>query len=173
MERERWLKYIEVSSNVAVLVVAMALLGALVSTRWWPPAGKGKFEDGLQKGQVLASLPSIDYSAAPQTLVIVGSTTCQYCKESLPFYQQLLSTKSAAQQTRIVAIFPNPKTEVDQYKQRNQLNVESVPSLNYANLNVTGTPTLILVDSAGRVLDFWVGRLSQEEEKQVMKAVGA
>lgn len=33
MERQRWAEYIEVSSNVAVLVVAMALLGALGPTQ--------------------------------------------------------------------------------------------------------------------------------------------
>jgi hypothetical protein len=61
---------------------------------------------------------------------------------------------------------------VEQYKERNQLDVESVAALNYNALNVNGTPTLILVDSTGRVLEFWVGKLSQEEERQVMEAVG-
>lgn len=171
MQRERWTKYIEVSSNVAVLVVAMALLGAIVSTRWARP-GKAKFEDGLQRGQVLARLPSIEYGAAPQTLVLVLSTRCNYCKESLPFYKRLLGEQQmGGQRTRMVAVFPNPKTEVEQYKEKNQLSVESVPELNYSTLNVTGTPTLILADSTGRVLDFWVGKLSKEEEQQVTEAV--
>lgn len=166
MERERWTKYIEVSSNVAVLVVAMALLGTIVSTHWLARPGKAKFEEGLQKGQVLARLPSIDYDAAPQTLVSVLSTKCTYCKESLPFYKRLLGEQqTAGQVTRMVAVFPDPKTDVEQYKEQNQLSEESVPAVNYSTLNVTGTPTLILVDSTGRVLDFWVGKLSKEEEQ--------
>jgi len=172
MERERWTKYLEVSSNVAVLVVAMALLGAIVSTRWWPRPGNAKFEDGLQRGQVLGRLPSIDYGAAPQTLVLVLSTKCSYCQESLPFYKRLLGERqTGGQRMRMVAVFPNPKTEVDQYKHQNQLEIESVTALNYGILNVTGTPTLILVDSTGRVLDFWVGTLSKDDEQQVIEAV--
>jgi hypothetical protein len=114
MERDRLTKYIEVSSNVAVLVVAMALLGAIISTSWLGRTGKAKFEDGLRKGQVLAHLPSIDYDAKPQTLVLVQSTTCNYCKESLPFYQRLLAEQqSAGQQTQLVAVFPNPRNSIN------------------------------------------------------------
>jgi hypothetical protein len=72
MDRKRWPRYIEVSSNIAVLVVAVALLGAIVSTRWWPSPGNAKFENGLQKEQAFA-LPSIDYRTARRTLVAVLS----------------------------------------------------------------------------------------------------
>jgi thioredoxin-related protein len=172
MKLERWAKYLEVSSNAAVLIVAVVLLGAILSARWSPRSAKEKFEGGLQKGQLLAQQPSIDYGAAPRTLISVLSTKCNYCTESLPFYRRLLELPTAAKRTRIVAVFPNSKTEVEQYKERNQLTLESVAALNYNTLNVTGTPTLILIDSNGRVLDFWVGKLSQEEEQQVLEAVG-
>jgi hypothetical protein len=172
MDRQSWARYIEVSSNIAVLVVAMALLGAIVSTRWWLRPGNAKFENGLQKGQVLAQLPSIDYGATHQTLIAVLSTKCNYCTESLPLYRRLLEKPQTAQQaTRIVAVFPNPQTEVDRYKQQNQLNLESLPAVNNSTLGVTGTPTLILVDSTGRIVDFWVGKLSEAEEQQVIEAV--
>lgn len=172
MKREQWTKYLEVTSSVAVLVVAMALLGAIVSARWAGPE-KAKFEDGLQRGQVLGRLPSVDYGAVPQTLVLVLSTKCNYCQESLPFYKRLLGEQQrAGQRTRMVALFPNPTTEVEQYKQQNQFHIDSVPELNYSTLNVTGTPTLILVDSTGSVLDFWVGMLSKDDEQQLIEAVG-
>jgi hypothetical protein len=172
MDRKSWARYIEVSSNIAVLVVAMALLGAIVSTRWWQRSGDVKFENGLQKGHAFAQLPSIDYGATRQTLIAVLSTKCNYCTESLPFYRRLLEKQQRAQQaTRIVAVFPNPQTEVDQYKQQNQLNLESLPAVNSSTLGVTGTPTLILVDSAGRVVDFWIGKLSEAEQQQVIDAV--
>lgn len=172
MDRERWTKYLEVSSNVAVLVVATALLGAIVSTYWWPQPQHVKFEKGLQKGQVFGRLPSIDYNAAPQTLVSVLSTKCNYCKESLPFYKRLFGEQqTVGHVTRMVAVFPDPKSEVEQYKDQNQLSVESLSAMNYGTINVTGTPTLILLGSTGRVLDFWVGKLSKEEEQHVLEAV--
>lgn len=172
MDRKSWASYIEVSSNIAVLVVAMALLGAIVSTRWWPSPDNVKLNNGLQKGQVVAQLPSIDFAASRQTLIAVLSTKCHYCTESLPFYRRLLEEQQRAQQaTRIVAVFPNPQTEVDQYKQQNQLTLEALSAVNSSTLGVTGTPTLILIDSAGHVVDFWVGKLSQAEEQQIIEAV--
>ena len=171
MDHKSWARYIEVSSNIAVLVVAIALLGAIISTRWWPRPGNAKYENGLQKGQVLA-LSSIDYRTTRKTLVAVLSTKCNYCNESLPFYRRLLEMQQTAQQaTRIVAVFPNPQTEVNRYKQQNQLNLESLPAVNYSTLGVTGTPTLVLVDSTGRIVDFWVGKLSEVEQQEVIEAV--
>ena len=172
MKLERWARYLEVSSNVAVLVVAMVLLGAIVSTRWWPRTGNAHFGDGLQRGQVLARLPSVDYGEATQTMLLFLSTKCNYCQESLPFYKRLLDElHQGGPRTRMVAVFPNPTNEVEQYERQNQLGIEAVTALNYGTFNVTGTPTLILVDSSGRILDFWVGKLSRDEEAQLMNAI--
>jgi thioredoxin-related protein len=168
---QRWTKYLEMTTNVAVLLVAVALLGAIVSTRF-ARRGQPRFENGLQRGQVLTRLPSIDYLAAPQTMLLVLSTKCSYCEQSLPFYKRLVEEqRKAGRRTRIVAVFPNTETEVEQYNRHNQLDVESVAAVNSGTLNVTGTPTLILVDSVGKVRDFWVGMLSKDDEQQVINAV--
>ena len=169
MESRRWTGYIEASSNLAVLVVAMALLGAIVSTRWLASAGKAKFEEGLEKGQVLPQLPSIDYNVATRTLVLALSTTCHYCNESAPFYKRLLAEQQASgNRTQMVAVFPNSKTAVERYQAQNQLYFKCVTELKNITPNVTATTTLIVVDSTGHVLDFWVGKLSKEDEEQVV-----
>ena len=51
MQRQLWPKYIEVSSNIAVLVVAMALLGAIVSTRWFPRSDTTKLDLDYKKSK--------------------------------------------------------------------------------------------------------------------------
>lgn len=71
----------------------------------------------------------------------------------------------------MVAVFPNSKVEVEQYEQQHQLQIEAVPASTFAALNVEGTPTLILVDASGRVLDFWIGKLSKDEEQQLIARV--
>jgi hypothetical protein len=38
-------------------------------------------------------------------------------------------------------------------------------------LNIQGTPMLVLVDSSGQVLDFWIGKLSQNAKDQILKRV--
>jgi hypothetical protein len=36
---------------------------------------------------------------------------------------------------------------------------------------LAGTPTLVLVDNAGIVHDFWIGKLTPDDEEQVIKSV--
>lgn len=40
-------------------------------------------------------------------------------------------------------------------------------------LNLVATPTVILVDNSGKILDFWIGKPSKEVEQQILKAINA
>ena len=100
------------------------------------------------------------------------NTRCGYCNESIPFYKQLVEAQqSSDQNVRLVAVLPNSEVEVKQYMQQQQLNISTVPKVNLQTLKVAGTPTIILVDNGGRVLDFWVGKLPQDSEQQVIKII--
>lgn len=70
----------------------------------------------------------------------------------------------------IIAVFPNAESDVRQYAQQNQLQLETIAGADLKALNVRGTPTMILVDKNGKVLDFWVGKLSEDEKRQVTNA---
>jgi hypothetical protein len=71
----------------------------------------------------------------------------------------------------MIAVFPNSKTDVEQYVRQNDLQIEAVPESTLGELNVAATPTVILVDASGRVLDFWIGKLSPNEEQQLIAKV--
>jgi hypothetical protein len=49
--------------------------------------------------------------------------------------------------------------------------VDGVFSQPLDSLKVTGTPTLLLLDSNGRVARAWVGQLTPQGEKEVIAAV--
>lgn len=173
MKEGRFRSYLEIATNISVLIVAVALLITLVSVRLTRSPGVSGFDSGFRKGEILPSLPSIDYGGTPQTMLIAMSTRCSYCKESLPFYKQLVEEQSKrSDATRVVAIFPNNETDVQQYKQQNQLNIDSFAGVNLSALKIAATPTIILADSSGKVRDFWIGKLSKEDENQVLKAMG-
>jgi len=38
-----------------------------------------------------------------------------------------------------------------------------------ADVNVSGTPTLLLIDQTGHVLRVWVGKLDENRERDVMQ----
>ena len=171
MARASWTKYLEVSTNIAVLVVAAALLSALISARLAMPA-KPAFERGLHKGQMMPNFHSVNYGPAARTLLLSLNARCEFCQESLPFYRRLIEEeRKAPGKFSLVAVFSNREAEVQDYKQRNQLEMKSVANVNPSSINLAGTPTLILVDAEGRVSDLWVGKLSDAEEEQVIRTL--
>ena len=44
-------------------------------------------------------------------------------------------------------------------------------SMDYEKIGVVGTPTVLLVDSRGRVLRKWIGQLSPSEEAGLLATV--
>jgi hypothetical protein len=43
-----------------------------------------------------------------------------------------------------------------------------VPSVPLGTLKISGTPTVILADSSGRILQDWVGELTEHEQQQML-----
>lgn len=171
MDRTRLKGHLEVATNVAVLLVALVILSAFAWS-YFVRHSTPQIEDGFQKGQVLASVPGINYGSASQTLLIAMSTKCHYCEESLPFYKQLAEAQRVSDSgTQIIAVFPNAEEEVKQYLQQNEFDLESLSSVDFRALNISRTPTAVLIDSDGKVLDFWVGKLPSDVEQQVVRAV--
>lgn len=171
MERRKFKHTLEIVTNIAVLAVAILIIwtfiGSYFTRRSLPP-----LQSGLQKGMPFTQLPGISYSDSPQTLIVAMNTQCHYCKESIPFYRRLAEQQAHGNKaTRIVAVFPNSQEEVDQYLKENQLNLATVTAVDLSKLSLSGTPTMILVDSDGKIRDFWAGRLPDETEKQIVNAL--
>lgn len=163
--------YLEVVTNIAVLLVALAVLGTF-AWNYFRRSPTPQLRAGFQMGQSFAQVPGVSYESSPQTLLIAMSTRCHYCTKSLPFYKQLIEAqRTNSQATHVVAVFPNPEAEVRQYVQQNNLNLETIAGLDFGALNISGTSTAILIDNDGKVRDFWIGKLLQDQEQQVIKAV--
>jgi len=121
---------LEVTTSVAVLVAAVGFISAL-SWGFFVQRRAPSVSSGLQKGQTIASLPTIDYGSATQTLLVFMKTDCHFCAESIPFCNSLARSRvEGGKTTRIVAVFPNTNSEVKQYVQRNQLQLEAVAGVN-------------------------------------------
>lgn len=171
MSQAKLKSYLEVATNVAVLLVALAVLGVFASN-YFSRRSTPQLHAGIQKGQVFAQVSGINYSTSSQTLLIAMSTRCHYCAESIPFYKQLAEAqRTNGRPTRIVAVFPNTEEEVRQYTQQNKLALDTISGVNLETLKISGTPTAVLIDSDGKVSDFWVGKQPPEVEQQILKAV--
>ena len=67
---------------------------------------------------------------------------------------------------------PAPDRETQEYTQREKLHLTTLGAVDFDALHVRGTPTVILVDKSGRVLDFWVGKLSTDDQQRILQTLG-
>lgn len=174
MKSSSFKSYLEVTTNIVVLLVALVVLGnfAWVHLAKQPTQPALRAEGGLKKGSAFSLIPSVDYGKNSQTLVIALSSRCDHCNESIPFFKQLLEANTGkSDSTRIVAVFPEKAEEVWSYITQQQLDVNPIPGIDYKALNLPGTPSTILIDSEGKILNFWIGKPSKDAEKEIMESI--
>lgn len=162
--------YLEIATNIAVLLVALVIL--IVFARNYFTKSGTSLQPGLVRGQAFSQLSKLNYRDAPQTLLIAADIRCQYCAESVPFYMALVQAQQQNKDaTNIVMIFPNSEDEVNQYVQQRHLGIDTVTGIDFRGYGLVSTPTIILVDRSGKVIDFWIGKLPEDVEQQITKIV--
>ena len=173
MERQAFKNTLEIATNIAVVLVAIAALSTLATNKLLSPETP-TFIAGLQKGKPFGEVSRVDYRGSEQTLLIAMNTNCSYCQESLPFYRKLADTQPPGNKSlRIVALFPNKAEQVAKYVRANQFNIDTVADVDLRGLGVSGTPTMILVNNKGEVKNFWLGKLADKEAEEVIRSLTA
>ncbi len=164
-----WHKKVEVAANIAIVVVGLLVCGALVKNYFLSGSKKVSSIAPVTAGTKL-TLPGVDWQATPQTLLLVLSDGCRFCTESAAFYQELTKQLATRSDIRLIAVFPTDVYRGKEYL--NQLGVGAfgeVRQASLATIGVVGTPTLILVDDQGVVVNAWAGKLRAEEEADVFR----
>lgn len=164
-----WHKRVELLANVAIVVVAV-LLGVVLVRRYLlpaspppSPAAAARIKPGTR-----LSVPGVDWGGSRQTLLLVLSTDCRYCTESAPFYQRLAREKAGRADVRLLAVLPQSVEESRKYLGEHGVAADDVRQTAPKELGVAGTPTLVLVDQTGAVVESWVGRLPPAKEDEVV-----
>jgi thioredoxin-related protein len=163
-------KKIETLANVAIIVVALVLAGVLVKryllpgeTPASPPPAAAQIQPGTQ-----ITLADVDWAKSDQTLLLVLSDTCHFCTDSAGFYKRIVQEKSARGGARLIAVLPQDVEKGKAYLDKLGVSVDEVKQASLAAVGVRGTPTLILVDKAGKAVNSWVGQLPVEKEAEVL-----
>lgn len=168
------LQRVELATNLAIIVTALLLCTVLVKKYLLSPASPvadnvAPAKRPVQVGEKL-SIEGVDWAKNGQTLILALSTTCHYCTESAPFYQQLTQKRGSV---RVVAVMPQNLDAGRQYLQKLGVSVDEVKQLPLESIRVQGTPTLLLLNREGVVTDEWVGRLPAEREAEVIQRLRA
>jgi hypothetical protein len=168
MKQEKSSK-IELAAYALIAVAALGLVAYMVR-----PAPKNKtpvdsnqtIEPGFRLG--VAS----EWGAHERTLVIVLQRGCIFCTASAPFYRRLADLFHNAKDLHVMAVLPQKPEDGVAYLAKLGLQVGDVRQGSLSALRIPGTPTLLLVDRQGIVQNVWVGKLSGNEETQVLNTLG-
>jgi len=169
MSIDKWKQWLEVATNVAILMVC--LLVAVIGVKKFLLSDSGGDTGGAAKGAQI-SIAGVDWSRADRTLVLVLNTHCHFCRDSAEFYKKLLP-EASAQKMQIVAVLPQPPQESRQYLASLGISMSSVgvQQAPMEDAQASGTPTLILANNNGQVVRAWVGKLPARGEADVWKAI--
>jgi hypothetical protein len=72
-----------------------------------------------------------------------------------------------------VAVFPQTAEEGRSYLANEGVKILDVRQASFSTIQISGTPTLLLIDENGAVKRVWVGKLSPLEEKKVLSQLGS
>lgn len=160
---------------VAAVVIALVVFGFVVVRNLSGPSGPSGPEQVALQGPQVGSpvvLPGVDWARGDRTLVLVLAKGCHFCSESARFYRRLArEVHQAGGGVQLVAALPQDVATGRGYLAGLGVEIPEVRSAPLDSLHVPGTPTLILADHAGRVVDSWVGLLPPEREEEVVERV--
>jgi hypothetical protein len=120
----------------------------------------------------VVNLPDFPSAKDRSTLVLVLSSGCHYCMDSLPFYKQLAAfRKSRADKMRLLAVLPEDKNSARTFLESAGVFTDGVLSKPPSELGARIVPTLLLLDREGRLQQYWAGELNPASQEDVLDAL--
>lgn len=150
------------------LALCLALLGAGVY-RTFDSSPKLRPRE-LLVGKVLPNPPHYRWGSHPLTLVLALRVGCPFCEASVPFYQHLILLAPRSR-VHLLALFPDDPGAVRLYLGERKMGVDFRAQIHGGAYGLAQTPTLLLVDGAGRVEYFWVGMQDSAGRSEIIQAL--
>ncbi|HLM60133.1 MAG TPA: hypothetical protein VK308_04970 [Pyrinomonadaceae bacterium] len=159
---------VELTANIMIIVIALLIGGILVQKYFLalPVASNQPLRMQPVIGAKMNVL-DVDWSQQPKTLVLALQTGCHFCNESAPFYKRITQTVQN-KNVKLVAVFPTSKEESAAHLSELGLQQIEVKQSSLGNLQISGTPTLILINDKGEITNYWVGKLTPDREIEVL-----
>lgn len=157
---------IELAANILIILVAITIGGVLTQKYFFAVPQKEQARLQPTVGAKM-NVPNIDWSQQPKTLILALQSGCRFCNESAPFYKRLVETVGN-KNIKLVAVFPGSVEQSALHLKKLGLTNVEVRESSLNSLQVSGTPTLILTNDKGEIMDYWVGKLPPDKETEVI-----
>jgi thiol-disulfide isomerase/thioredoxin len=173
-------KNLETAANAAIVIVAIIASITMVRSAVFDgnlrQPGQGSAAPVRSVSRAPApppganlSLPAVDWAKSNQTLVLALAKGCHFCAESAPFYRRLAGEVAARKDLRLVAVFPHEtEDEARSYLDGLGVPIAEVEQAPLQSIGARGTPTLILADNTGKVVESWTGAQRADKEAEIL-----
>lgn len=168
---------LEGAANVLIIIVTI-MLGVVIAKQFFfasPTVINANGQNNsLSQPQVIINAPlkieGVNFAEQSKTLIVALQAGCPYCSQSAPFYKRLIE-ESRDKNVKIVAVLPTSLEESKDYIQKLGIDNLEVKQSTLDNIQVRGTPTLLLTNDKGEVTNAWVGKLPAPKEDEVINAI--
>jgi hypothetical protein len=160
------MKQIDKIANLAVIVAVVVFVAVTVRREFF---AKSVPQMSADPTGTTISLPEIQNSKYQNTVVLVLSTSCHFCRESLPFYVQL--SQMSRGHASVLAVLPEPMKEAKDFLNVAGVSVDQIITRAPDAVGVRGTPTVLLVDPRGKVRRSWIGKLDASRQKELLDVI--
>jgi hypothetical protein len=161
--------YIDRVANIAIIVGVAVFIVIAVRGNMFRHATSPKAAGPSTLVGTKVSLPGVQFPQNQDSLLMVVSTQCHFCQDSLPFYQKLIPAVKS--KVNVIAVLPQAKAEAEAWLSKSGITGTQIASASPGSIGVTGTPTLLQIDSSGKVKAAWLGRLDESAQQQVTKTL--
>lgn len=159
---------VELTANILIIVLALLVGGTIVYKYFlYPPAAANRPARLQPTIGSKINLPDVSLSGKSKALVLVLQKGCRFCTESATFYERLVR-EVQNKDTKLVAVLPSSKEESAAYLHGFGITNLEIKQVSLNDLQVSGTPTLILINEKAEILNFWVGKLTPDKEDEVI-----
>jgi hypothetical protein len=156
-------------ADLVFVVLAIGLVGFAVRNNEFGDRSVAEAREGFYAHETVAR----ELATTDKTLriLLVLSTSCRFCDESVGLYNDLQQAASKADSNFEVAAVSNaPRLAFQRYlvgKGLPSIKLESGP----VPPDIPGTPALLVIEKNGRVVASWVGKLSGRQERTLKEGL--
>jgi thioredoxin-related protein len=157
---------LETITNVLIIVAVIAILIS-VGKFFIDSSNPSKEKTSPEIG-TLVKIEGFDSSKAEANILFVMQKDCRFCEESIEYFQKITAQKKG-DKFSFYAVFPPSDTEVKNYLNSYGFAEVGILSKELSDLNVRGTPTVIVTNRKGEIVAKWVGKLSESKQLEFEK----
>lgn len=169
---------LDVAANVAIIALCLVVGAVLIKNHFLTPtpaAPPGAVDREAQiEGQASPELASLAATHDADRMVVVAlAPGCRFCTDSMPFYKRLIEERDAqGSDVPVIATVASEEMIEGERDVMNEAQVtpDDLVAMSLSGIGVTGTPTLLLVDRQGTVLEAWIGMQQPDGEEEIIEA---